>query len=120
MKGLGGLLLVAWVSVAAAADDEFLSSKIVDVQAKQGASNGVFGGGVEADNYTEITIEVGDKKVTARTYSMGGGIIYLANHPEAIVVGASVRARLARRGELHIETADGKLLKFKIQRLEQL
>jgi hypothetical protein len=112
-------LFLASISVCAAADEEFTDSKVIDVQARQGISNGVLGG-LDSDPHTEVTIAVGDKKVTARTFAIGGGTVYLANHPEAMMVGATVKARIAKRGELHVEAADGKVLKFKIQRLEQL
>lgn len=120
MKLVTALLLTLFTATAMAQD--FMDATIVDVQSKQGFKNGFLAppGTIEADNYKELVVTIGTQKITARTYSMGGGLIYLANHPEALVVGSTVQARLAKRGELQVKTAEGKVLKFTIQRIEQL
>ncbi len=114
-------LVVALISSQAFAQDDFADAQVLNVEAKQGFTSGVLGPNLEADNYTEVTIQLGDMKISARTYSMGGGIIYLANHPEALVVGSTVKALTAKRGELQIQVPpNGKVLKFKIQRMERV
>jgi hypothetical protein len=114
-------LLVALLSSQAFAQD-FTDAKVLNVETKQGLSNGLFNTQVESDNFTEVTVQVGDLKVAARTFpgGIGGGQVYLATHPEAMIVGTTVQARIAKR-ELHVEVPPkGKVLKFKIERLEKV
>lgn len=108
---------------ASAADDVFVDAEVINIESKQGLTSGagIFNAGLESDNYTEVTLQLGDIQVSARTYSMGGGIIYLANHPEALIVGSTVQARIAKRGVLEVQVPPkGKLLKFNIERMEKI
>jgi hypothetical protein len=114
------LLLVALLASQANAQ-EFTDAEVLNVETKQGLSSGILSNQLESDNHTVVTIQLGDMKISARTYSMGGGIVYLANHPEALIVGTTVKARLAKRGELQIEVPPkGKVLKFNVERMEKL
>jgi hypothetical protein len=112
---LVSMLLMSISSIA----DDFVDATILDMQAKQGFTNGIVGGGVESDNHKELTIQLGDMKVTARSFAMGGGVVYINNHPEVFVVGSTIKARLAKRGVLEVLAPDGKLLKFDVQRMEK-
>jgi hypothetical protein len=101
---------------------DFTDAQVLNVQTKQGFTNGIFNAAVEADEYTEVTLQIGDMKVTARTSpgGIGGGIVYLANHPEAMIVGSTVQAQIAKSW-LQVQVPPrGKVLKFKIERMEKL
>lgn len=104
-----------------AAESEFADARVLDVQARQGTSNApVLGNRIQADNFTEITVQLGEMKVTARSFEYGGGVIYISQHPEAFVVGTDVKARLAGHGILELLVDGKKKLKFDIQRLEKV
>jgi len=116
------LIAVALLYSSAFAADNFTDSQVLNVEAKQGISSGpgVFNTGLESDPYTQVTVQVGDMKVTARTYAIASGTVYLANHPEAMIVGTTVKAQIVK-SELQVQVPPkGKVLKFKIERLEKL
>lgn len=113
------LCLAALLSSQGYAQD-FIDAQVLNVEMKQGLSSGILSNELESDNHTVITIQLGDMKVSARTYPMGGGVVYLANHPEALIVGTTVKARLAKRGELQIQVQPkDKVLKFNVERMEK-
>jgi hypothetical protein len=115
------LWVVALLSSQAFAADEFIDAQVLNVESKKGLTSGVFNAGLESDNYTEVTLQVGDLKVTARTNpgGIGGGIVYLANHPEAMIVGSTVKAQIVKSW-LEVQVPEGKVLKFKIERMEKI
>jgi hypothetical protein len=113
------LWLVALLSSQVFAQD-FTDAKVLNVESKQGLSSGILGSNLESDNYTEVTVQLGELKISARTYPMGGGLVYLANHPEAMIVGSTVQARMAKRGILEIQVPPkAKVLKFNVERMEK-
>jgi hypothetical protein len=115
------LWLVALLASQAYAQ-EFTDAEVLNVETKQGFTNGIFNPAVKADEYTEVTLQIGDMKVTARTNpgGIGGGIVYLANHPEAMIVGSTVQAQIAKSWLQVQVPPKGKVLKFKIERLEKI
>lgn len=116
------LLSLSLLSAAAGAAD-FTTAQVLDVQSKQDFSTSInlLGPGeVQADHYTEVTLQLAAMKVTARTYKMGGGVVWMASHPEAFIVGDTVQARLASRGVLEVQTAAGKKLKLDVLRMEKV
>ena len=114
--------LLALASFAVAAQD-FAPAKIVDFQSRTKidtpALNRVLGGpSIEADDYKEITVELNGQLITARTYAMGGGMIFVNNNATAFAVGREVEARV-KRNELQVKVPERKgALKFAIQRVE--
>lgn len=122
MKSLLTVML-ALASFSVAAQD-FAEATILDFQSKTKidtpATSRIFGGpAVEPDDYKEIVIALGNQKITARTFSMGNGLIFINNNPLAFVVGSTVQARLGKRNELEVRVADRKSpVKFAIQRVE--
>lgn len=114
-------LVLAVLLSGSAIAQEFTDAQVLNVEAKQGMQTGFLGIGTElqADNYTLVTVQLGDMKVSARTYQMGGGMLYLASHPEAMIVGSTIKAKLVK-DELQVQVPPkGKVLKFKIERLEK-
>ena len=114
--------LLALASFAVAAQD-FAPATIVDFQSRTkmdtNSLNRVLGGpSLEAEDYKEITVELNGQLITARTYKMGGGMIFINNNAAAFAVGREVEARV-KRNELQVKIPDRKKeLKFVIQRVE--
>ena len=79
-----------------------------------------FGGpAVEAEDYKEIVIALDGQKITARTFSMGNGLIFINNNPMAFAVGSKVEAKLGKRNELEVRVEGRRNpVKFAIQRVE--
>ena len=114
--------LLALASFAVAAQD-FAPATIVDFQSRTKidtpALNRVLcGPSLEAEDYKEITVELNGQRITARTYKMGGGLIFINNNAAAFAVGREVEARV-KRNELQVKIPDRKNeVKFVIQRVE--
>jgi len=104
------LLAIALSCVCSAASaQEFADAVVLDVVIEQG-----FDGA-----YTTVTMQLGDLKIAARTYSVGGGVVYLQQHPEALIIGSTLQARLVKRGVLEVRMPEGKLVKLQAQRMER-
>ena len=122
MKSLLAIVLVA-LSIPAHAQD-FAEATILDFQSKTKidtpASSRIFGGpAVEAEDYKEIVIALDGQKITARTFSMGNGLIFINNNPMAFAVGSKVEAKLGKRNELEVRVEGRRNpVKFAIQRVE--
>lgn len=116
------LLGFALCSTAQAADN-FVDAQVLNVEAKQALTSGGFGifnTGLEDDDHIEVTVQIGDMKVIARSYTMAAGGVYIHNHPEAMIVGSTVKAQIAKSW-LEVQVPPkGKVLKFKIQRMEKI
>lgn len=118
------LLACFWVFGASAAEEVFVSARIVDLQRasamKADTLGRAFGAGSDAvtqDNYIELVFETSDRRITARTFEMGGGNIWAMNHPEALLVGSEVSISFAKRGALLVNVP-GKQLRLSIARME--
>jgi ABC-type lipoprotein export system ATPase subunit len=84
------------------AADDFMPVTVLDVQPVNGSTNSVAcptGTSCSAihvaDIYTAVTVLFAGKKYTGRTMPIGGGSIYLMNHPEEVAVGSTIDARNA-------------------------
>jgi hypothetical protein len=100
------------VGAAAWSADEFRDAKILDVEAKEETVAGY------AAPYQVIPVQLGEQKISGRPWQMGRA--YLLHHPEAIIVGSTVPARIDKNMvEIKIGP-EQKLVKLKIQRIENL
>jgi len=108
-------LIALLASGAASSADEFRDAKILDVEQKELTVSGTSS---VVPFYTIITIQLGDQKISAQTYQAGR--VYILHHPEATIVGSTVPARLDGN-VLEVKIGpDQKLVKLKIQRIENI
>jgi hypothetical protein len=108
--------IVACVSLLASGAawpaDEFRDAKILDVEAKEATVAGT------SAAYQVITVQLGEQKISGTPYQMGR--VYLLHHPEATIVGTTLPARLGNN-MLEIKIGpDQKVVKLKIQRIENV
>lgn len=115
------LALLATTSVAA---ETFIPARIVDLQNRSemkadtlGRALGAGSAAITQDRYLRIVFETTDRRITARTFAMGGGSIWALNHPEAFLVGSEVSIAIDKRGRLLVNVQN-KELKFTIERME--
>lgn len=124
MRALALLLACFLVFGTSAAEEVFLPARIVDLQRasamKADALGRAFGAGSDAvtqDDYIELVLETSDRRITARTFAMGGGNIWAMNHPEALLVGSEISIAFGKRGVLLVNVP-GKELRLSIARME--
>jgi hypothetical protein len=110
MKAL--VALIALLVTGVVAGEDFRDAKILDVEAKQETVAGT------SAQYEVITVQLGEQKISGRPWQMGR--VYLLHHPETTIVGSTVPARIDNSMlELKIGP-DQKVVKLKIQRIENL
>ncbi len=115
MKTMFGLLVTVVLSAQVlAAEPAWETAQIMSNEAKSQLSTGSNVG----DNFHEVVFQLADKKVTARTYSMGGGMLYIVNHPLDFAVGANVQVALGKRADLQVKLSSGKVVKFMIRSVD--
>lgn len=109
------LWLVSWPAVS----QDFVPAEILEFRPVQTFTEGILGGGTEADNYQEITVRMGDRIITARTQPLGGGMIWVAQNALAFAVGRTIEGRIGRGDTLDLKVPERERpLRFKIQRAE--
>jgi hypothetical protein len=118
------LALLTAFALTASAAETFVPARIVDLQNASamkadtvGRALGAGSAAVTQDNYLQIVFETSDRRVTARTFAMGGGTIWAMNHPEALLVGSDVSIAFEKRGVLLVKVP-GRELKLSVQRME--
>jgi hypothetical protein len=111
MKALVTLIALA-ASAAAWGADDFQDAKILDVEAKVETVAGYPG------PYQVITVQLGEQKISGRPWQAGRA--YLLHHPEALIVGTTLPARLDGT-TLEIKIGpDQRVVKVKILRIENV
>lgn len=119
MKVLAAMALCLFSSTALAAD--FEDARILDFGRASKLSEQILGNGIGVDDYSVLVVRLGELKITARTYQLGGGTVYVAAHPLAFVVGTKIKAKVDKRGSMLEVLVPGRKqpLKFQIQRAEK-
>lgn len=117
-------LCIIIAGAAMAADADYKPAKVLDVQAVASSvscATGLFAANCASNTSPQVTLNVDGVKITAQMppTAIGTGSLYLSSHPEALMVGADVEA-LAKGGWLTVKVQGGKVLKFKVSRMEKL